>query len=407
MRISTTTIFQNGGGRISDLQVALNRTQQQIAAGRRILSPSDDPIGSARALVISQSDAVNDQYATNRKNAINTLSVAENTLGNVTNVLHNVKTLMVSAGNGVLSDQERSFIANELQGNLDQLLGLANSTDGTEAYLFSGFSSTVAPYTKTQGGAAYNGDQGVRSIQVDTSRQIPISEAGNAIFGNIRTSANQFNIVPNPSNTGTATTAVAINVPTTANLTGNNYEVSFDATGLNFSVRNTTTGNTVVPSTAYTNPITVTVDGMDITVANGTGPSAAPGPNDKYTIQPGNQNIFETLTDVINALRTSATTSQGKLDLNWRLNQANSNVDKSLSNVLTARTNFGTSLKELDELNSAGDSLGLIYKQELSDIQDLDYAKAITELNQNQVVLQAAQQSFVKATSLSLFSYMN
>lgn len=407
MRISTTTIFQNGGGRISDLQVALNRTQQQIAAGRRILSPSDDPIGSARALVISQSDAVNDQYATNRKNAINTLSVAENTLGNVTNVLHNVKTLMVSAGNGVLSDQERSFIANELQGNLDQLLGLANSTDGTEAYLFSGFSSTVAPYTKTQGGAAYNGDQGVRSIQVDTSRQIPISEAGNAIFGNIRTSANQFNIVPNPSNTGTATTAVAINVPTTANLTGNNYEVSFDATGLNFSVRNTTTGNTVVPSTAYTNPITVTVDGMDITVANGTGPSAAPGPNDKYTIQPGNQNIFETLTDVINALRTSATTSQGKVDLNWRLNQANSNVDKSLSNVLTARTNFGTSLKELDELNSAGDSLGLIYKQELSDIQDLDYAKAITELNQNQVVLQAAQQSFVKATSLSLFSYMN
>ena len=314
---------------------------------------------------------------------------------------------MVSAGNGVLSDQERSFIANELQGNLDQLLGLANSTDGTEAYLFSGFSSTVAPYTKTQGGAAYNGDQGVRSIQVDTSRQIPISEAGNAIFGNIRTSANQFNIVPNPSNTGTATTAVAINVPTTANLTGNNYEVSFDATGLNFTVKNTTTGNTVVPSTAYTNPTTVTVDGMDITVANGTGPSAAPGPNDKYTIQPGNQNIFETLTDVINALRTSATTSQGKLDLNWRLNQANSNVDKSLSNVLTARTNFGTSLKELDELNSAGDSLGLIYKQELSDIQDLDYAKAITELNQNQVVLQAAQQSFVKATSLSLFSYMN
>ncbi len=407
MRISTTTIFQTGGGRISDLQVALNRTQQQIAAGRRILSPSDDPIGSARALVISQSDAVNDQFATNRKNAVNSLSVAENTLGNVTNVLHNVKTLMVNAGNGVLSDQERAYIANELQGNLDELLGLANSTDGTEAYLFSGFSSTVAPFTKTQGGATYNGDQGIRAIQVDTSRQIPISEAGNAIFGNIRTSANQFNIVPNPSNTGQATAAVAINVPTTANLTGNNYEVAFDGTGLNFSVKNTTTGATVVPATAYVNPTTVTIDGMDITIANGAGPSGAPGLGDKYTIQPGNQNIFETLTDVINALRTSATTSQGKLDLSWRLNQANSNVDKSLSNVLMARTNFGTSLKELEGLDSAGEGLGLIYKQELSDIQDLDYAKAITELNQNQVVLQAAQQSFVKATSLSLFNFMN
>ncbi len=407
MRISTTTIFQNGGGRISDLQVGLNRTQQQIAAGRRILSPSDDPIGSARALVISQSDAVNDQFATNRKNAINTLSVAENTLSNVTDVLHNVKTLLVGAGNGVLSDQERGYIANELQGNLDALFGFANATDGTEAYLFSGFSSTTAPFSKTQGGAIYNGDQGIRSIQVDSARQIPISEAGNAIFGNIRTSVNQFNVVPNPSNTGTAATSVAINVPTTANLTGNNYEVAFDATGLNFTVKNTTTGNTVVPSTAYSNPTTVTIDGMDITVANGAGPSAAPGPNDKYTIQPGNQNIFETLTDVINALRTSATTSQAKLDLNWRLNQANSNLDKSLSNVLSARTNFGTSLKELDDLNSAGDGLSLIYKQELSQIQDLDYAKAITDLNQNQVVLQAAQQSFIKATSLSLFNFMN
>ena len=93
MRISTTTIFQTGGARISDLQTALSRTQQQIAAQRRILTPSDDPIGSARALVISQADAVNDQFATNRKNATNTLSIAESKLSDVTTTLQNVKTL--------------------------------------------------------------------------------------------------------------------------------------------------------------------------------------------------------------------------------------------------------------------------------------------------------------------------
>ena len=49
MRISTNTIYESGGARISDLQVGLNRTQQQIASGRRILNPSDDPIGAARA----------------------------------------------------------------------------------------------------------------------------------------------------------------------------------------------------------------------------------------------------------------------------------------------------------------------------------------------------------------------
>lgn len=404
MRISTNTIYESGGARISDLQVSLNRTQQQIASGRRILNPSDDPIGSARALVITQTDAVNEQFAVNRKNATNTLSIAEDTLSNVTNVLHNVKTLVVSAGNGTLSDQERGYIANELQGNLDQLFGFANATDGTDAYLFSGFSSSVAPYTKTQGGAQYNGDQGGRLLQVDTSRQIPINEVGSAIFGNIKTSNSQFNVRSNPSNIGQAVATASINVPTTANLTGNNYEVAFDNTGANFTVTNKTTGVVVVPSTAYTSPQTVTVDGMDITLTNTPG---APAPGDKFSIQPGNQNIFETLTDLINTLRTPAGNVPQKLELTANLSQANFNIDKSLSNVLLARTNFGTSLKELENLNSAGDSLGLIYKQELSALQDLDYAKAITELNQNQVVLQAAQQSFVKTSSLSLFNYLN
>ena len=404
MRISTNTIYESGGARISDLQVGLNRTQQQIASGRRILNPSDDPIGSARALVITQTDAVNDQLAVNRKNAINTLSIAEDTLSNVTNVLHNVKTLVVSAGNGTLTDQERGYIANELQGSLEQLFGFANATDGTDAYLFSGFSSTTAPYTKTQGGAQYNGDQGGRFLQVDTSRQIPISDIGPAIFGNIRTSNGQFNIRPNPSNVGQTVATAAINVPTTANLTGNNYEVAFDNTGLNFTVTNKTTGVVVVPSTAYTSPQTVTVDGMDITLTNTPG---APGPNDKFSVQPGNQNIFETITDLINTLKTPTGNVQRRLELTADLSQANFNIDKSLSNVLMARTGLGTSLKELENLNSAGESMGVIYKQELSALQDLDYAKAITELNQNQVVLQAAQQSFVKTSSLSLFNYIN
>lgn len=404
MRISTNTIYESGGARISDLQVSLNRTQQQIASGRRILNPSDDPIGSARALVISQTDAVNDQYAVNRKNATNTLSIAEDTLSNVTTVLHNVKTLVVSAGNGTLTDQERGYIANELQGSLDQLFGFANATDGTDAYLFSGFSSTIAPYTKTQGGAQYNGDQGPRFLQVDTSRQIPISDIGSAIFGNIRTSAGQFNVRPNPSNVGQAVATAAINVPTTANLTGNNYEVAFDGTGANFTITNKTTGVVVVPITAYTSPQTVTVDGMDITLTN---TPAAPGPDDKFSIQPGNQNIFETLTDLINTLKSPAGNVPQKLELTANLSQANSNIDKSLSNVLLARTGLGTALKELENLNNAGESMGVIYKQELSALQDLDYAKAITELNQNQVVLQAAQQSFVKTSSLSLFNYIN
>lgn len=402
MRISTNTIYESGGSRISELQSGLNRNMQQIASGRRILTPSDDPIGSARALVITQSAALNDQLALNRRNATNTLSMAEDVLGNVTTALQSVKTLIVSAGNGVMSDQDRSYIAKELQGHLDQILGMANSTDGTDSFLFGGFQSTAAPFTKTQGGATYNGDQGARMLQVDTSRQLPVSEVGSAIFGNIRTSNSQFNVRANSSNSGQA--AAAVSISNAANLTGNNYEVAFDNTGLNFTITNKTTGVVVVPSTAYVSPQAITIDGMDINLSDSPG---APGANDKFSIQSGNQDIFQTLTDLIGALNTPASSPAGRLNLQADLNQANNNLEKSLSNVLVARTNFGMSLRELEDLDGAGASAGLIYKQELSNLQDLDYAKAITELNQSQVVLQAAQQSFVKVSSLSLFNYIN
>lgn len=404
MRISTNTIFQNGGDRISDLQVGLNKTQQQIASGRKILSPSDDPIGSARALVITQSDAVNDQYAVNRKSVKNNLSIAEGVLGEVTTTLQNIRTLTINAGSGTLSDSDRSSIATELQASLGHLLSLANSTDGTGGYLFSGFSSNVTPYSQTTGGANYNGDQGQRYLQVDTSRQLPISDIGPNIFGNIRTSSGQFNTVANPSNLGGALATATINAATSANLTGNYYEVNFDATGANFSVLNTTTGVTVVPITPYVPPQAVTFDGIDLALSN---TPAGPGPGDRFSIQPGNQDIFQTITDLVNILKIPANTPAAKLDLRAGLTQASLNIDKSISNVLTTRTNFGTGLREIDSLDSAGESTGLIFKQQLSEIQDLDYAKAITELNQQQVTLQAAQQSFVKVSSLSLFNYIN
>jgi flagellar hook-associated protein 3 FlgL len=180
--------------------------------------------------------------------------------------------------------------------------------------------------------------------------------------------------------------------------------VTFDNTATNFSVINKTTGAIVVPNTPYVSPQTVTFDGIDLTLTNTPG---APAPGDHFSIQSGNQNIFETLTDLINVLKSPVNTAATKLDLTAALTQGNNNVDKSLNNVLTTRAKFGTSLKEIDDLDSVGQNTGLNYKQQLSDIQDLDYVKAITELNQQQITLQAAQQSFVKVSSLSLFNYIS
>ncbi|MHB1332858.1 MAG: flagellar hook-associated protein FlgL [Sulfuriferula sp.] len=304
MRISTSTIFQQGAARISDLQSNLVKTQQQLSTGRRILTPADDPVAAARALDVTQSQSVNAQYATNRQTAVSTLTSVDSTLASVTSVLQDAKTQTVYAGNGTLSNSDRSNLATQLSSDLDQLLSLANSTDGIGNYLFSGYQTGTQPFVKTATGAQYNGDQGQRQIQVDSSRQMAVSDSGQAIF------------------------------------------------------------------------------------------------------QGNNQDVFKTLTDLITLLQTPVTTPAGNAALTAGLSAANGNIDQSLNNVLTTRASVGSRLKELDALNSAGSSRDIQYSQTLSQLQDVDYAKAISQLTQQQTTLQAAQQSFVKIAGLSLFNYL-
>lgn len=113
------------------------------------------------------------------------------------------------------------------------------------------------------------------------------------------------------------------------------------------------------------------------------------------------------VTDIINALKAPATTAQDKADLQAALAQANSNLDKSLDNVSNSRTVIGASLAEIDTLDADGSAKGINYKSALSGIQDLDYAKAITTLTQQQITLQAAQKSFLAVSGLSLFALIN
>ncbi|MBT9591439.1 MAG: flagellar hook-associated protein FlgL, partial [Thiobacillus sp.] len=182
MRISTQTLFDSGAAQMGDLQSGLFKTQQQIATGRRILSPSDDPVAAARALEVGQTLALNTQHGINRQQATGALSLVEGTLSSVTALLQEVKTTIIAAGNGVLSDSERGFQATELRGRFDELLALANSRDAVGNYQFSGFQTNTPAFVQSVTGATYQGDSGQRLIQVDTTRQMAVTNPGQAVF---------------------------------------------------------------------------------------------------------------------------------------------------------------------------------------------------------------------------------
>ena len=184
MRISTSTLFDSGSARLTDLQAQLDRTSGQLASGRKILTPADDPMAAARALEVQQSASINDQYSRNRLNMKNSLGVADGALTSMVDTLQGMQEQVIGAGNGILSDADRKAIANVMQGQLDQLLSLANSSDGAGHYLFSGLQSGTPAFAAdpVSGAVSYQGDSSVQSVQVDGARSMAINESGRTLF---------------------------------------------------------------------------------------------------------------------------------------------------------------------------------------------------------------------------------
>ena len=139
MRISTNLIYDQGVSSMQRQLSAVAKTQQQLSLGTRLLSPSDDPVAAARVLLLEQASATNDQYKVNRGAARSALGLEENTLSSIGTLLQDIRTTVVYAGNPTLTNGDRAALVNELNNRFEQLMGLANTTDGTGQYLFSGY----------------------------------------------------------------------------------------------------------------------------------------------------------------------------------------------------------------------------------------------------------------------------
>jgi flagellar hook-associated protein 3 FlgL len=406
LRISTSATFNTGTNQLNTLQSAIARTQMQLSTNKRNLTAADDPIASARALEITQSQSMNTQFATNRSNANASLSLVDKTLQSVTGQIQDIQTLIVTAGNGGYDASNREALATELEGRLTDLIGLANTADGTGGYLFSGYQSTTQPFSKTTTGAAYQGDQGQRVLQVGSARKMPISETGSAIFEAISTGNGRFTTTAAGANTGSGIVSPGAVVDSTQ-VTGHDYAIKFAVAGTPAVTTYTVTDTTASPPTdvltaqPYTEGATIAFGGMSMDI------KGAPADGDSFSVKPSEkQSVFTTITNLIQTLRAPADGSNGRAALANGLNTASSNMKNALDNVLTVQASVGARMKELDNLDSTGDDLNIQYQTALGDLQDLDMVKAISLFSQQQQTLQAAQMSFKTMSGLSLFNYI-
>lgn len=469
MRVSTSLLFDRGTSRILDNQSILYKIQNQLSTGRRVLVPSDDPVASAQALITAQSQSVNNQYMSNQANAKTQLSLVEGNLDGLTQLIHEFRERSVQLGDASLTNGDRAFIANEFNARFEDLMGLANTQNGSGQYLFSGFQGATKPFGVSSdllslpphaagatAAVVYFGDQGERQLQVDASRQMGGTITGLEVFMGIRNGNGDFSVsTPSaaPLNTGTGIadqgSVLDISKLNASPVQPLNFEVQFkvDATVIPpvtyYNLIDTATTNSMYPPVGFPtawplvadplNPLgppipqfpvgatdwkvfkpgqSISFSGLDAVYGSDIGiqfqVTGNPADGDRFAVGSSqNQSIFDTVKNLIAlADQPVPVSSAGNTEFMNKLGAQVSALDNALDNVLRVRASVGARLAELDSLDWNSSDLDLQYETRMASLQDLDYASAITSLSRRQMQLEAAQTSFVKISGLSLFSLL-
>lgn len=438
MRVATSMIFDSGVSAINRQMQSLLHIQQQLSTGRRVLTPSDDPVAASRALEVTQSKDILAQFATNQGNANSTLGLAEDQLSSVNDILARIKELTVQAGNASLTATDRRTIAFELRARFDELIGIANAADGQGQYLFSGYMGSTKPFggnvdqlnAAPGNEIAYQGDDGQRTLQISATRMMEVSDSGNEVFRRIRNGNGYFTTDYAAANTGTGVIdAGSIVDPTAWNALANkDFSISFtvDNTATPpvtyYDIVDTTSGNSLLTGGAAPAPLAnqrVYYPGKVIDLkSQGAEPpfdlgaslviNGDPATGDQFSIAPSSsQSLFKTIANLIGAIESANTAvSAGSAKYANEIGFALANIDQANDNILRVRAMIGSRMAEIESVGNVNQDLTLQYEQTLSNLQDLDYAKAISDLTRKQTDLQAAQQSFARISQLSLFDYL-
>ncbi|MDJ0911163.1 MAG: flagellar hook-associated protein FlgL [Woeseiaceae bacterium] len=397
MRVSTMSTYLNGLTAMQRLQSALDQTQRQISTGRRILTPSDDPIASARALEMRESIARLQQFDRNAGIAQNRLAQEESALASVNDVLQRVRELAIQANNATQSDESRSAISVEMRQLLDGLVQIANQKDGNGRYMFSGLMEDTQPVTRVGGAFNYNGDQGQRFIQIGESRQLPDGDSGADVFFRIRAGNGAFISSPAAANTGTGVLgAGSVTDPTQWDQ--GQYTVTFIDPD-NYEVRDS--GGALVTAGTFDPGDTIAFRGIEFAI------DGEPAAGDQFDIAASPlRDVFTAIDNLIAAVEMPANDGTARAAMNNGINAGVLDIDRAIDNILDVRTKVGSRLAAIEKQVDDNGALVLTLQDTVASIEDLDYAEALSRLSQQLTTLEAAQQSFVRTQGISLFNYL-
>lgn len=183
MRLSTHSMYQKNLNSILNTNTKWQKSGLHLATGKKILSPSDDPMGASQTLILKQAQSRNNQFQAARDSVDKSLSRQDTVLKEANTVIQSIQETLVYAGNETLNDENRQDLANKLQGLKDQLISLANAKDTNGNYLFAGNKNDTPPFVVDESGKVnYVGGATTINVFIDDTREVSLSFTGQQIF---------------------------------------------------------------------------------------------------------------------------------------------------------------------------------------------------------------------------------
>jgi flagellar hook-associated protein 3 FlgL len=401
MRLSTAGMHRSTIDAILEHQVKLSKTQNQVATGKKFQTASEDPIGAARVSGLERKLADNAQYGRNSNIIKSRLSYEEQTLADITSVLQSARDSALAGANATLGKSERKMIANQVRQNLAALMDMANRQDGNGEFLFAGTSTATRPFAQGTAGVNYQGDQTTRQIRISSTQSLADVHSGVDVFMGIAERNGVFRTTVSAANTGNASIGVGTVTDPTAWVAGN-YTVQFtSATDWQVVDDSTPTPNVVASGTGFTSGQGISFLGVSVAI------TGAPAANDSFSVAPAQKmDVFAMLDELARTLEGDPAIAGSEAAFQAETGASLMNLDAALDRVVSVRAEVGTRLQAIDTAADFRESEEVDLQELISGIRDVDYASAISKLNQQYTSLQAAQATYSKIAQLSLFDYL-
>jgi len=401
MRVSTAQFYFQNSQQLTDKQSGVNDQMKYLSSGKRVLTAKDDAV-SYGTLAGYKDELMNiEKYKRNITQADNRNNLQETQLANAESLLQNLKTLFIQANNGTLSDADLDALAQLGEDSQRQLLDIANSKDETGGYIFAGYQIDIQPFAlQPDNSVNYLGDSGTREVQIAKNVMVATNQPGDLVFEQVENSIGDFsaNYVTNTS--GVSLTRAVIADPSNYDPITNPPDYQFIFTAPNNLRVEDSLGAVVYPTAPYTPGQTVAFNGIEVQF-NGN-----PLPGDVIDITPEqNISVFDTVKAAIDWMKVGTSPAdpvQHDVDYKEILTQ----LDSALNHITSRRTEAGIRLQLSENQKNNHMDAELNLSSGRSNIEDLDFAKAIADFDQSKVALQAAQQTFVQIKNLNLFNYI-